>query len=109
MVVLSNAHTNIPPNVLNMSLQTTSVDITKSVQCEQCNTPNMKTTLKFNDNAFCDYSCLNTYIHINNGFTILCPYFSREFSKNKIGSHQLDVHNNIYVFCSHKCQFSYKK
>lgn len=103
---------NSTKNVINMSdtkMMTNTSHIDTSVCCKNCNSSIRPSSIKFKDNTYCNMWCLDNYIDKNEGFTMNCPNCNSNFSKKKIGSHQIDVYNNIYVFCSHKCQFSYKK
>ena len=94
-------------NVINMS-DTKMKTNTSYVCCKNCNSSIKSSSIKFKGDIYCNIWCLNNYISTNEGFTMNCPKCNKKFSKKKIGSHQMDVYNNIYVFCSHKCQFSYK-
>lgn len=102
---------DITKNVINMSdtkMKTYTSHITH-VCCKNCNSYIQSSSIKFKGDIYCNIWCLNNYISTNEGFTMNCPKCNKKFSKKTIGSHQMDIYNNIYVFCSHKCQFSYKK
>ena len=82
--------------------------INMSNSCKYCNSNILSSGIKFQNNKFCNLICLNKYIILNNECHIICPNCNITFSKKKIGSYQSDIYNNIFVFCSHKCQFTYK-
>jgi hypothetical protein len=64
--------------------------------------------LKFNNMDFCTSFCIDNYIKRDGGIELNCSKCNKLFLKKSLGSHIIDVNNNVYAFCSAKCQFKQK-
>ena len=76
-------------------------------KCYFCSTEK-GVNLTFNNQIFCTTSCIDDYIKYNGGVELYCYKCNKLFLKTYLGSHIIDIHGHIHVYCSVKCQFKEK-
>ena len=74
-------------------------------KCQYCSEINEYNKIYLNSICFCSYKCVDQYIKKYNGIQINCFRCNKLFMRKFLGSHIIDIHGNIHIFCSIKCQF----